>query len=108
MTLIDTLLQFEIHVKVMSKDVAGKLCSWIKQAITTGLTKANIILGYTNSTPSFAFLCPCGAAELHHATIGEGFWICSLDEGNGGEFCPGQMFWTEEHTPAEAQAGSYR
>ena len=105
-TLIDTLLHFEVHLKVKSKQAAGNLCSIVKQAIATGLRKANITLGYSNSAPSFAFICPCGAAELHHATIGEGFWICSLDPGVGEEFSPGQLFWVEEDTQTGAQAGT--
>ena len=36
-TLIDTLLHFEIHLKVVSTKAPRKLCSSIKQAITTGL-----------------------------------------------------------------------
>ena len=94
-TFIDTLLQFELHVKV-SKSAACKICLTIKRAITTGLQKANVALGYTNSTPSFAFLCPCGAGEPHPATIGDGFWICTLDEGEGDEFSPNQQLWLED------------
>ena len=102
-TLIDTLLQFEVHVKV-SKQAACKVCPTIKRAITAGLQKANIALGYTNSTPSFAFLCPCGAGEPHPATIGDGFWICTSDEGEGDEFSPNQLFWLVKHA-TEMQAG---
>ena len=94
-TFIDTLLQFELHVKV-SKSAACKVCLTIKHAITAGLNKANVALGYTNSTPSFAFLCPCGAGEPHPATIGDGFWICTLDEGEGDEFSPNQQLWLED------------
>ena len=102
-TLIDTLLQFEVHVKV-SKQAACKVCLIIKRATTAGLQKANLALGYTTSTPSFAFLCPCGAREPHPATIGDGFWICTSDEGVGDEFSQNQLFWLNEHT-TEMQAG---
>ena len=104
-TLIDTLLQFEIHLDITCNEAAGKLCSIIKQAITAGLVKANITLGYTNSTPCFAFPCSCGGVEPHHATIGDGFWICSLDEGEGAKFSPNQLIWLEEVTAIEAQTG---
>jgi hypothetical protein len=102
-TFIDTLLQFELHVKV-SEDAEYKVCSIIKRAITAGLQKANVALGYTNSTPSFSFLCPCGAGEPHPATIGDGFWICTLDQGVGKKFSPNQLFWLDKPT-METQAG---
>ena len=74
-TFIDTLLQFEVHLFV-SGQAASMVCPTIKRALSAGLRKANITLGYTNSTPSFAFLCPCGTGEPHPAT---GHWRWSLD-----------------------------
>ena len=108
-TLIDTLLQFEVHLKIISKDSPGKICCSIKQAITTGLQKANVILGYTNSTPSFALLCPCGEGGPHHASFGDGYWICSLDEGVGDELSPNQHIWLEDNsaTTATIPSGMY-
>ena len=103
-TFIDTLLQFELHVKV-SKSAACKICPIIKRAISAGLQKANIALGYTNSIPSFAFLCPCGAGEPHPASIGDGFWICTLDEGEGDEFSPNQQLWLDGDVPLEGKSG---
>ena len=107
-TLIDTLLQFEIHVSVSSAPVASKLCSTVKGAISTGLRKANLVLGYTNSTPSFALLCPCGKGDAHPATIGDGCWICSLDVGVGKEFDANQLFWTVEDSPSKDCAGKHK
>ena len=105
-TLIDTLLQFEVHLDVSSEDAASKLCPTIKHAITTGLRKANIALGYTNSTPSFALLCPCacGKGDPHPATIGDGCWICSANSRIGKKFSPNQLFWTAETRMAEEYA----
>ena len=54
--------------------------------------------------PSFAFLCPCGAGEPHPATIGDEFWICTLDEIEGDEFLPNQLFWLDKNT-TESKAG---
>ena len=102
--LIDTLLQFEVHVKIASKQAASKVCPAIKRAIIDGLRKANIVLGYTNSTPSFAFLCPCGAGEPHPATIGDEFWVCTADADIGEEFSPSQKIWLE-CTATDSQAG---
>ena len=95
-TLIDTQLQFEVHLKVPPKKSASVVCSSIKQAISTGLQKANLALGYLNSTPTFALICPCGVGHNHHATIGDGYWICSLDEDNGNELNPNQCVWMED------------
>ena len=85
----------------VSKSATCKVCPTIKRAITAGLQKANIALGYTNSTPSFAFLCPCGAGEPHPATIGDGFWICTLDEGKGNELSLNQVLWLKEDVSSE-------
>ena len=105
-TLIDTLLHFEVHLHLKSQQAASKFCPVIKQAISAGLRKANIVLGYTNSTPSFALLCPCEEedreeGDCHPATFGDGCWICSLDEGVGDELKPNQLHWYEEN------AGNY-
>ena len=89
----------------VSKSAACKISPTIKHAITAGLQKANIALGYTNSTPSFAFLCPCGAGEPHPATIGDGFWICTLDEGEGDEFSPNQQLWLDGDVLFEGKSG---
>ena len=106
-TLIDTMLQFEVHLDVASPQTASKLCPAITHAISTGLRKANLALGYTNSTPSFALLCPCGKGDPHPATIGDGLWICTLDVRVGKEFAPNQMFWSTEDIAPKEQAGKY-
>ena len=106
-TLIDTLLHFEVHVNAPSKLAATKVCSAVKGALTVGLCKANVTLGYTDSMPSFALLCPCGAGEPHPATIGDGFWICTADEAVGEEFSPNQLTWVNSTIAIESQAGYY-
>ena len=95
-TLIDTLLHFEVHFNIKSQESASKFCPIIKKAISAGLRKAEIVLGYTSSTPSFALLCPCGEGDPHFATIGDGGWICSLEEDVGKEFTPNQQLWLKE------------
>ena len=105
-TLIDTLLHFEVHFHLNSQEAASKFCPVIKQAVSAGLRKANIILGYTNSTPSFALLCPCEEGDPHPATIGEGSWICSLDEDIGDELTPNQLLWLKEETTSKASEGT--
>ena len=93
--MIDTLLHFEIHFNVKSHEDALEFCPIVKQAISAGLRKANVILGYTNSTPSFALLCPCGEGDPHHATIGNKSYICSLDEDIGDVLAQNQKLWLE-------------
>ena len=104
-TLIDTLLQFEVHFDVTSTEAATKLCSTIKHAISSGLRKANITLGYTNSTPSFALFCPCGKGDPHHASFGDGLWICSLNSRVGQEFATNQLLWTTEDSTSKECVG---
>ena len=106
-TLIDTLLQFEVHFDIASTQSASKLCPTIKGAITTGLRKANIALGYTDSTPSFALLCPCGEGDPHPATIGDGMWKCSLNSRVGKKLSSNQMFWTTQDSTSESDACKY-
>ena len=103
-TVINTLLHFEVHLKVSELPESG-FCSTIKQAISAGLRKANLTLGYTNSTPSFAFLCPCGVGEPHPAKIGKKSWICTLDREMGKTFSQNQRMWLEDST-SESKAGS--
>ena len=103
-TLVDMLHHFEVHLKVLSK-AAAKLCPTIIQAVSTGILKATIALSYTHSSPDLAFLCPCGAEDPHHATIGAGFWICSLDEGNGEEFSENQLIWLQDLSSSLPQSG---
>jgi hypothetical protein len=99
-TLIDTLLHFEVHFNVKSEDDAASFCPVIKQALSAGLRKANIVLGYTNSTPSFALLCPCGEGDPHPATIGDKLWICSSDVEVGEMLAPNQLLWLKEQSLA--------
>ena len=102
-TVVDTLLQFEVHVNI-SEQPESDFCSTIKRAIYAGLQKANLTLGYTNSTPSFAFLCPCGVGGPHPAKIGKKSWICTFNTERGRKFSPSQLMWLNEPT-IESNAG---
>ena len=99
-TLIDTLLHFEVHFNLKSHEDALNFCPVVKQAISAGLRKANVILGYTDSIPSFALLCPCGEGDPHHATIGDRTYICSLDEEVGEVLAQNQKLWFESKSSA--------
>ena len=81
-TLIDTYTHFEVHVDIPLED-AEDLCpeefQIIGKAIDKGLHKAALNLGYFNSSPSPALLCPCGRGEAHVAEIAKSArWKCSL------------------------------
>ena len=82
-TLIDTYTHFEVHIDIQPED-ADDLCPEefpvIRKAIEKGLHKAALNLGYFNSSPSPALLCPCGRGEAHvtEITSKSTRWKCSL------------------------------
>ena len=82
-TLIDTYTHFEVHINIPPED-ADDLCPEefpvIRKAIGKGLHKAALNLGYFNSSPSSALLCPCGRGEAHVAEIisKSTRWKCTL------------------------------
>ena len=100
-TLIDTFFHVEIHVDDTAEKVCSKLCSFVSQAVFAGLKKAMIVLGYNNSIPSKALLCPCGAKDPHVATFGDGLWICSRDNKVFGDLIPRHLLWCDQadHSP---------
>ena len=81
--LIDTYTHFEVHINIPPKD-AEDLCPEefpvIRKAIDKGLHKAALNLGYFNSSPSSALLCPFGRGEAHVAEITSNLthWKCSF------------------------------
>ena len=84
-TLIDAYTHFEVHVNIPCKK-ANDLCPEefpvIRKAIEKGVCKAALNLGYYNSSPSPALLCPCGRGEAHAAEITSNFvnWKCCLKD----------------------------
>ena len=72
-TLIDTYTHFEVHGDVPEE------FPLLRKAIEKGARKAALNLGYFNSSPSPALLCPCGRGEAHVAEIVKStHWKCSL------------------------------
>ena len=100
-TLIDTYTHFEVHVDVLVEFV-DYLCPHIfpevRRAIFKGLHKAALSLGYYNSSPSSALLCPCGKGETHIATanLKLGFWKCVSDRRKCGKLTPLQLLWLDD------------
>jgi hypothetical protein len=103
-TLIDTFTHFEVHVRTASK-IAGELCAIVRQAVFTGLGKANLTLGYDDCIPSSAILCPCGGGSTHMATLGKGFWVCKRDSEVYEDLTARHLMWTEENV--SRQKGEY-
>ena len=94
-TLIDTFTHFEIHTHT-AEEVCSKMCSFVSQAIFAGLKKATVILGYNNSIPSKALLCPCDASNPHIATFRDRVWTCSRDCNVFGVLTSRQLLWCEQ------------
>ena len=97
-TLIDTFSHFEVHVDFSSKAperVCSIVCHRIYQAIFKGLRKATLNLGYSNSIPSLALLCPCGVGSAHITSSDAdlGLWICTNDKMMCGELTSQQQLW---------------
>ena len=49
-------------------------------------------------TPHFL---QCGEGDPHFAAIGDGGWICNLEEDIGNEFTPNQQLWLKEQPRGE-------
>ena len=94
-TIIDTFNHFEVHVSTASK-VCRKLCTYVRQAILTGVRKAAVSLGYNNCNPSAALLCPCGVGDPHVARFGEEMWICSKNNKIYGELTSPHLMWQDQ------------
>ena len=103
MTLIDTYTHFEVHVDLPVEcldDLCPKIFPVVRKAIFKGLSKATLNLGYYNSSPSPALLCPCGVGEAHVATANPeiGYWTCTLNKRKCGKLTPRQLLWVD-NTP---------
>ena len=95
-TLIDTYTHFEVHGDI------PKEFPLLRKAIEKGLRKATLNLGYFNSSPSPALLCPCGRGEAHVAEIVKStHWKCSLKSvaKKFDELSSEQQLWLA-HTPS--------
>ena len=95
-TLIDTYTHFEVHADIPDEFAV------VRKAIEKGLHKAALNLGYFNSSPSSALLCPCGRGEAHVAEIVKfTFWKCSLknEAKKFDKLTPDQRLWLVTATP---------
>ena len=99
-TLIDTYTHFELHVNISDED-ADDLCPeifpTIRESIFRGLHKATLNLGYYDSSPRPALVCPCGNGDSHIATAKPEirYWTCSLKESKYGKLSPHQVLWID-------------
>ena len=104
-TLIDTFTHFEVHVNT-SPRVVSKLCNQVRQAIFTGLKQATLTLGYNDSIPSAATLCPCSVGSVHIARTADGVWTCIKDPAMFGDLETQQLIW-EDYSPVTFSKGMY-
>ena len=97
-TLVDSFFFFEVHVTSHGK-CCSQVCSFVHSALFTGLRKAAANLGYNNSQPKVAFMCPCQSEGLHPATVGAGgaYWICTRDPEVYGDIDEKQQMWLAAH-----------
>ena len=109
-TLIDTYSHFEVHVNISSKrvdDLCPRILPKVRSAIFKGVRKATLNIGYENSAPTAALVCPCGVGEAHVAEADlELGWTCTLDDDESGELTPRQRLWIE--TPSTAASTSHK
>ena len=100
--LIDAYTHFEVHVSIPKKrlcDLGPKILPKVRKAIFDGISRATLNLGYTNSTPTPALVCPCGVGEAHVATVDpELGWDCTVNEEECGELSPEQLLWLDVST----------
>ena len=98
-TLIDTYTHFEVHVNIPD-ECANILCPKVfpivRKAIFKGVHKAALNLGYYNSSPSPALLCPCDRGDVHIATTGQ---VHALNRMKFGKLTPLQLLWLDNTPP---------
>ena len=97
-TLVDSFSFFEVHV-TSHGNCCSQVCSSVHSALFTGLRKAAANLGYNNSQPRVAFICPCQSEGLHPATVGAGgaYWKCTRDPEEYGNINKKQQMWLAAH-----------
>ena len=109
-TLIDTYSHFEVHVNISSSrvdDLCPKILPKVRSAIFKGVRKATSNIGYENSAPTAALVCPCGVGDAHIAEADlEYGWTCTLDDDVSGELTPRQHLWIE--SPSTAASTSHK
>ena len=110
-TLIDTYSHFEVHVNISSSrvdDLCPKIFPKVRSAIFKGVRKATSNIGYENSAPTAALVCPCGVSEAHIAEADlEYGWTCTLDDDVSGELTPHQRLWIESPSTAASTSHKY-
>ena len=92
-TLVDSFFFFEVHLTGNGL----QLCSMVHNAVCAGLKKAAANLGYSNSQPKLAFLCPCHTGSLHPANVSlDGtYLICTQDPEIYREMDTKQQMWLQ-------------
>ena len=100
-TLVDTFSHFQVHVR------SSECCSIVREAITLGLKRVTATLGYLDSTPSLAFVCPCKKGVPHVATVKRGKWICKRDSDESGKADSRYQVWEEAACKQNGEQNGY-
>ena len=76
--LIDTFRFFEAHIHAPT-ELHPVLCPLVRDTIFEGIERASTVIGYNNSRPVHAIICPCKLGSRHSATLSDTkcHWICS-------------------------------
>ena len=91
-TLIDTFSHFQVHMDVES-EWCQEMCSFVRQAIVSGLKTVTSTLGYVNSTPTLAFVCPCNVGTDHVAKLQGSSWVCRNNWKKNGKASARYLIW---------------
>ena len=109
-TLIDTYSHFEVHVHIPPErldSLCPKILPKVHSAIFKGVRKATSNIGYENSAPTAALVCPCGVGEAHIAEADlELGWTCSFNKRKSGDLTQYQRLWIE--SPSTAASTSHK
>ena len=76
--LIDTFRFFEAHIHAPT-ELHPMLCPLVRDTIFEGIERASTVIGYNNSRPVHAIICPCKNRSRHSAILSDTkrYWICS-------------------------------
>ena len=93
-SLIDTFSFFEAHT-LAPADLHPQLCPIIRAAVFEGLKRASTVIGYNNSLPIHAVICPCKRGKHHSAIVSDTKrrWICSEDSTRFGTLEESHTVW---------------
>ena len=92
-SLIDHFTHFEIHVNTLPTKVT-LMWELVRDAVFAGMKEAEKTLGYVDSSPVSAIVCPAHLTTPHPATVEDnGCWMCSVTPQEFGIVSEGTIPW---------------